>query len=105
MWGFFGAPFNDNNPMDTFVTPFANGVGGVFSGKWDAPEGNNTTLTAQLDNILMGRSYINFHTAQFGGGEVRGAILPESVPEPSSTFGMLATALLALLGFRGRLAR
>src|SRR5204862_2051921 len=33
-----------------------------------------TTLAAQLPNILAGRSYINFHTRQFGGGEIRGQI-------------------------------
>ncbi|HEV2827157.1 MAG TPA: TIGR03118 family protein [Pyrinomonadaceae bacterium] len=71
VWGFFGAPFNDNNPNDQvfFATP---GVGGFFSGKWDAPEGNGTTLAAQLSNLREGRAYINFHTRQFGGGEIRG---------------------------------
>jgi hypothetical protein len=72
VWGFFGAPFNDNNPNDVVNTPAASGVGGTISGKWDTPEGNNTTLTAQLSNILAGRAYINFHTTQFGGGEIRG---------------------------------
>src|SRR5690242_8338480 len=69
VWGFFGSPFNDNNPSDFVLTPFATGVGGTFSGKWDAPEGNATTLAAQLPNILAGHSYINFHTTQFPGGE------------------------------------
>ena len=72
VWGFFGAPFNDNNPNDVVNTPFVSGVGGIISGKWDTPEGNATTLTAQLSNILAGRAYINFHTTQFGGGEIRG---------------------------------
>jgi hypothetical protein len=63
-------------------TPFATGVGGTISGKWDSPEGNATTLAAQLPNILSGHSYINFHTTQFGGGEIRGAIA--AVPEPST---------------------
>jgi hypothetical protein len=48
------------------------GVGGNFSGKWDAPEGNGTTLAAQLSNLREGRAYINFHTMQFAGGEIRG---------------------------------
>jgi hypothetical protein len=74
VWGFFGAPLNDNNPNDVVVTPFATGVGGTVSGKWDAPEGNNTTLAAQLPNLFAGRAYINFHTTQFGGGEIRGNI-------------------------------
>jgi hypothetical protein len=36
VWGFIGAPFNDNMPNDVVVTPFASGVGGPVSGKWDA---------------------------------------------------------------------
>jgi uncharacterized protein (TIGR03118 family) len=72
VWGFIGTPFNDNNPNDAVVTPLPIGLGGSVSGKWDAPEGNNTTLAAQLANLQEGRAYINFHTTQFGGGELRG---------------------------------
>ena len=74
VWGFIGLPFNDTNPNDTIVTPFASGVGGTVTSKWDLSEGNNTTLTAQLPNILAGLSYINFHTRRAPGGEVRGQI-------------------------------
>jgi hypothetical protein len=100
VWGFIGAPFNDNNPNDAVVTPFATGVGGTVSGKWDLPEGNNTTFSAQLANILAGRAYINFHTVQNPGGELRGNFsqaLP--VPEPASWamillgFGAIGLAL------------
>ena len=72
VWGFIGTPFNDNNPNDAVVTPFASGVGGNVSAKWDAPEGNGTTLAAQLANLLSGHAYVNFHTNQFPGGEIRG---------------------------------
>jgi uncharacterized protein (TIGR03118 family) len=72
VWGFFGSPFNDNNPNDQVFIPSPFGVGGTISGKWDAAEGNNTTLTAQLANIKEARAYLNFHTTQFGGGEIRG---------------------------------
>jgi len=99
VWGFIGTPFNDNTPNDVIVTPFATGVGGTVSGKWDAPEGNATTLAAQLDNILNNRSYINFHTVQFVGGEIRGNILV--VPEPAS-FALLAAGGLMLIGYRAR---
>jgi hypothetical protein len=95
VWGFFGSPFNDNNPNDVVVTPFATGVGGTITGKWDAPEGNGTTLTAQLPNILAGNSYINFHTTQFPGGETRGFL--QIVPEPS-------TNLLFSVGLAGLFA-
>ena len=73
-FGFFGQPFNDTNPNDVVITPFANGVGGTVFSKWDRDEGNNTTLTAQLSNILAGQSYINFHTRRLPGGEIRGQI-------------------------------
>ena len=102
VWGFFGAPFNDNNPNDFSFSAFASGVGGTFSGKWDAPEGNNTTLTAQLANILEGRSYINFHTTQFTGGEIRGNIAP--IPEPG-TMALLGVGLAGLAARRRQKAR
>jgi uncharacterized protein (TIGR03118 family) len=72
VWGFFGAPFNDTTPPDATVTPTVGGVGATFTGKWDPPEGNGTTLAAQLANLKTGHAYINFHTTQFGGGEIRG---------------------------------
>jgi hypothetical protein len=95
VWGFIGMPFNDNNPTDVVVTPFLNEVGGTVSAKWDAPEGNNTTLAAQLPNILADLSYINFHTNQFGGGETRGQI--SVVPEPSA-LALLGVGMAGLAG-------
>lgn len=98
VWGFFGAPFNDNNPNDIVVTPFATGVGGTISGKWDSPEGNNTTLALQLPNILSNHAYINFHTTQFAGGEIRGAIV---TAEPA-TVVLLGIGGVGLIGFSRR---
>jgi len=104
VWGFFGMPFNDNNPNDVVMTPFATGVGGTISGKWDAPEGNNTTFAAQLNSILAGLSYINFHTVQFGGGEIRGQILAVSaVPEPE-TYALMLAGLAVVGGWARRRA-
>jgi hypothetical protein len=102
VWGFFGNPFNDNAPNNVVVTPFASGVGGTFVGAWDLPEGNGTTLTAQIPNLIAGRSYVNFHTVQNPGGEIRGAL--QLVPEPSTTV-LLGTGVLALLTLHRRRTR
>ena len=92
-WGFFGTPDNDINPKQYLLTPFVGSVGGTFTSIWDQPEGNPLagvpqTLTSSLPQILAGLSYINFHTTQFPGGEVRGAIQP--IPEPETYALMLA---------------
>lgn len=96
VFGFFGTPFNDNNPDDVVITPFASGVGGLFSARWNLGEGSNTTLAAQLFNLKNDRAYLNFHTSRFPGGEIRGAI---DVPEPATWamlvvgFGLIGAAL------------
>ena len=99
VFGFIGAPLNDNNPSDAVVTPFSSGVGGTVFAKWDANEGQNTTLTAQLQNLLSGHAYLNFHTNQNPGGEIRGNFA--AVPEPASVllFGS-GLVLIALHRFK-----
>lgn len=95
VWGFFGTPDNDVAPDNLVVTPFAAGlVGGTFTSIWNANEGNNTTLLAQVENLLNGRAYLNFHTVQNPGGEIRGNF-NAVVPEPS-TYVLMASGLAGL---------
>lgn len=101
VWGFFGSPFNDNNPNDALVTQLPGAtVGGFFHNKWDAPEGNGTTLAAQLDNLRNGRAYINFHTTQFTGGEIRG-----NFPAADSFRNSLVAGLNAMTETRATVLR
>ena len=99
--GILRKPVQRQQPNDVVNTPFTTGVGGTISGKWDFPKEIQTTLALQLPNILSGHSYINFHTTQFGGGEIRGALEVVSTPEPS-TMAMFALAGLGLLVRRTR---
>jgi hypothetical protein len=95
VFGFFGDPFNNTSPNDTVIMAFTNSVGGTVSATWNASEGNNTTLTAQLPNLLAGLAYINFHTVRFPMGELRGQI--QIVPGPIAGAGL--PTLIALGGF------
>ena len=56
----------------------------------DNPGGTTFTIAQQMDQINNGLWYVNVHSSTFGGGEIRGQVLP--VPEPS-TFGLIALGL------------
>ncbi|MBA3725279.1 MAG: CHRD domain-containing protein [Armatimonadetes bacterium] len=58
---------------------------------------------AQEIEFLAGRVYVNIHTVEFPGGEIRGQINPEQVPEPATIMGILAG--VALLAARRRTKR
>ena len=64
------------------------GTSGAFNGTVPLVDGTGGfSLAQQISQLEGGLWYINIHSANFGGGEIRGQILP--VPEPST---------LALLG-------
>ncbi len=87
-----------NDLDDLVVDP----VAGTIKGVWDGTEGNGTTLTTQLPNLLNVDAnnrtgiYFNVHTTDHAGGEVRGQLT--LVPEPST----LVLCLLAGLAWCAR---
>jgi hypothetical protein len=83
---------NTLNDPDDLVVNIANGI---ISGAWDGNEGNGTTLTAQLPFLFTQGLYINVHTSDFAGGEIRGQIFQVFVPEPGS-LALVACALGAI---------
>ena len=74
--------------------------GGVDLGipaPWSSPLSKNAVAlsAAQETNLLDGNWYLNIHSSNFGGGEIRGQVFAAPVPEPS-TACMAGVAFLAL---------
>lgn len=60
--------------------------------------GTNILLSESQESQLLGDQwYVNIHTQNFTGGEIRGQVLTTLVPEPGSLTLGLGAGLLALL--------
>lgn len=80
--------------------------GGVelgIPGPWASPQSGVDILLndAQESNLLAGLWYVNVHTANFGGGEIRGQVDVNVVPVPAAAW-LFGTALIAFVGFSRR---
>ncbi|HZN22920.1 MAG TPA: CHRD domain-containing protein [Burkholderiales bacterium] len=94
------------NDEDDLTVDIANGV--IF-GVWDANEGANNSpgnfLAAQLANLFGHNLYINVHTSDFPGGEIRGQIVRVfGIPEPRS-LALIVCALGAIYLVRRRVTK
>ena len=82
--------------------------GGVDLGipsPWSSPQVGSAILTAtQETNLLSGNWYVNVHTTNFGGGEIRGQVIVNRVPIPAAVW-LFGSGLLGLVGVARRKAR
>ncbi|PWT94235.1 MAG: PEP-CTERM sorting domain-containing protein [Blastocatellia bacterium] len=95
------APFTGNAGVATTTPTFTGFPGGVTAGTYDhtfdmtlATSYNPAFVTANggtaasaeaalFAGIIAGRSYLNIHTSNFGGGEIRGFLVAQT-PEPAT---------------------
>ena len=61
--------------------------------------GNSVITAAQANDLLAGLWYLNLHTSTFGGGEIRGQVIPEP-----TTAVLVGVGLIALAARRRRVS-
>ena len=93
-----GVEFNINNGTDPNVTYNSALIAdGAVSGSVDV---EIVFTEAEEVDLLAGRYYVNIHSTEFGGGELRGNVV-RAIPEPA-TFSVLGLGLLGLIARRKR---
>ena len=70
---------------------------GSISGLSSPMIGATAISEAQEADLLAGLWYINIHTGQFPGGEIRGQVLTQVVPLPAAAW-LLASGVVGLFG-------
>jgi hypothetical protein len=81
----------DTSLLSTYNAPFVTANGGTAAGAESA-------LAASL---AAGTAYLNIHSTAFPGGEIRGFLAPQAIPEPT-TVGLVCIGGLGLLFARRR---
>ena len=68
---FHNGPFDETGGV-VKTLDFTGGM--TISGVWSSSDGDQPFTTAMLDELLAGRIYVNIHTTENSGGEIRGNI-------------------------------
>lgn len=64
------------------------------------PEQTFAITPTQVGYLFSGTLYMNVHTANFPGGEIRGQLLPANVPDAASSATLLGMSALGMLTMR-----
>ena len=72
---FHNAPAGENGGVARGIEGALDGDVWVSSGTWSADEVDSPLTPALVSELLAGNIYVNIHTADYGGGEVRGQVL------------------------------
>lgn len=89
----------------TFLQTFDLTIASTYNPAFIAANGGTVAgaQAAFIAGLLNGQTYLNIHTSQFPGGEIRGQL--QEVPEPASLL-LMGTGLMAAVGvIRKRLKR
>jgi len=73
VFGFISPNSDTNGQFNMDV----NGLTTTITSVWDGVEGNGTTLSDEISNLLSEGLYFNVHTNSNPGGEIRGQVTPE----------------------------
>jgi hypothetical protein len=76
------------------IQPFGPGgfPNGSFGGVWTSTDATEPLTPFLVGELNAGRLYFNIHTSpSFGGGEIRGQILPSPVPVMPGTWSRIKT--------------
>lgn len=102
---FHNAPFGSNgsviHTLDTVPFNYVGTTAGTIIGDWRFDDATNPLTEIFAQELIDGNFYINIHTNNFNGGEIRGQ-LTNSVPEPSALIGLSLVAGLGLLSQKRR---
>ncbi|MCA9194476.1 MAG: CHRD domain-containing protein [Planctomycetales bacterium] len=79
----------------TYDNTFDMSLAASFNGAYVTANGGTpgTAFSALMQDALNGQAYLNIHSSQFGGGEIRGFLT--AVPEPSSLLMLSMVAVPA----------